>query len=211
MKSVDNSEYFIMEKILVSIDIMLRTDFIQEAFNGIAVYRADLEEQKVKKFHDDIELNFVSLSTELKEATLSLYLVKCKDTNLHQLKLLLSTLEKLVKINILSPRLICEQILSCDKLDYKNELFWIECFRLIKRIIGGVDYKGVREIMKGCREKASSFPKELNSNVLPQMLSLCEVLQYIFNRNSCLLPAYFIITEIQKPDNVEVHWVRQYI
>lgn len=43
---------------------------------------------------------------------------------------------------------MCECILSCDKLQYQLEDFWVECFTLIKRIIGGVDYKGVREIMK---------------------------------------------------------------
>lgn len=61
--------------------------------------------------------------------------------------------------------------------------------------------------MKGCREKANNFPGFLTCSILPQMMALYEVLEYIFNRNSCLLPAYFIITEIQKPDNAEVHWV----
>jgi mediator of RNA polymerase II transcription subunit 23 len=32
-------------------------------------------------------------------------------------------------------------------------------------------------------------------------------LKYIFDRNACLLPAYFIITELQKQENKEVHWV----
>lgn len=62
--------------------------------------------------------------------------------------------------------------------------------------------------MKSCREKALTFPVELNSSVLPQMLALVEVIEFIFNRNSCLLPAYFIINEIQKPDSSETHWVK---
>lgn len=60
--------------------------------------------------------------------------------------------------------------------------------------------------MKGCREKSTSFPNHLSSSLLPQMMALFEVLEYIFNRNSCLLPAYFIITEIQKTEIVDVHW-----
>ena len=43
---------------------------------------------------------------------------------------------------------MCESILSCEKLHYQNKEFWIESFTLIRHIIGGVDYKGVREIMK---------------------------------------------------------------
>lgn len=45
-------------------------------------------------------------------------------------------------------RLVCECILNCDKLQYQLEDFWVECFIVLRRIIGGVDYKGVREIMK---------------------------------------------------------------
>lgn len=158
---------------------------------------------------------------------MSIYLLKtATETNLSQMQVLLGCLHKLVG-NGLNARLICEQILSCEKLSYKNQVnlfillfickqfllysfqsFWIESFQLIRKIIGGVDYKGVREIMKACREKANNFPYNLTSSVLPQMTALCDVLEYIFNRNSCLLPAYFIITEIMKPlENNEVHWV----
>lgn len=48
-------------------------------------------------------------------------------------------------------RMLCDCILASEKLVYENADYWIECFNLIRRIIGGVDYKGVREIMKvGC-------------------------------------------------------------
>lgn len=43
---------------------------------------------------------------------------------------------------------MCECILNCEKLQYQLADFWVECFGLIRRIISGVDYKGVREIMK---------------------------------------------------------------
>ena len=45
-------------------------------------------------------------------------------------------------------RLVCECILACEKLQLSQQDFWVQCFQLMKRIIGGVDYKGVREIMK---------------------------------------------------------------
>ena len=84
-------------------------------------------------------------------------------------------------------------------------------------MVGGVDYKGVREIMKNCIEKASQLPVSLDSGLTPQLDSLIEVLQYIFDRsgltpkevtrnrgeiyvfrNSALLPGYFIVNEILK-------------
>lgn len=44
----------------------------------------------------------------------------------------------------------------------------------------------------------------------PQLKALENVIEYIFDRNACLLPGYFIVNEIQKayPDNKNwPHWV----
>lgn len=49
---------------------------------------------------------------------------------------------------ILYFRTVCECILCHEKLQYQEADFWVESFHLIRKIIGGVDYKGVREIMK---------------------------------------------------------------
>jgi mediator of RNA polymerase II transcription subunit 23 len=43
---------------------------------------------------------------------------------------------------------VCEALLESEKLVYKNAKFWINSFVLMRKIIGEVDYKGVREIMK---------------------------------------------------------------
>lgn len=44
--------------------------------------------------------------------------------------------------------MVCECLLCHEKLQYQEADFWVESFHLIRKIIGGVDYKGVREIMK---------------------------------------------------------------
>jgi mediator of RNA polymerase II transcription subunit 23 len=49
-------------------------------------------------------------------------------------------------------------------------------------VVGGVDYKGVREIMKNCIEKAQTLPTHLHLSVRPQAEALTDVLAYIFNR-----------------------------
>lgn len=196
-----------MDRVGKIMDNVLKQDFIELSFSDISVYRPDFEEMKVKKFRDEMETFFNSQTTESKEAALLIYITKCDKANLTQLMLFFNTLDHLVKTNVLGARVVCEQVLSSEKLDFKNELFFVESFRLIKRLIGGVDYKGVREIMKGCREKANSFPSEFSTSILPQLISVSDVLKYIFDRNACLLPAYFIITELQKQENAEVHWV----
>jgi mediator of RNA polymerase II transcription subunit 23 len=49
-------------------------------------------------------------------------------------------------------------------------------------VVGGVDYKGVREIMKNCIEKAQTLPTHLPLSIRPQAEALTSVLSYIFNR-----------------------------
>lgn len=100
--------------------------------------------------------------------------------------------------------MVSEQLLSCEHLVFTNKTFWIETFSLIRKILSGVDYKGVREIMKGCRDKIQSFPQNINLSLTPQLLAVEDVIKYIFDRNACLLPAYFIANEIQKSG--PLHW-----
>ncbi|XP_059618578.1 mediator of RNA polymerase II transcription subunit 23 [Phlebotomus argentipes] len=193
-------------QILSLIDDILKIDSNEDVFPGE-------EEDKSDAFQKKIGALFGGLTSEQKESTLRQYLVKAAtQTNLSQLKLLLETLSFLVRENALPARLLCEQILGCEKLVFQNQNFWIESLNLLKASIasrrgsGGVDYKGVREIMRGCREKAQTFPKALNSSTLPQMLVLESIIEYIFDRNACLLPAYFIANEIQKTECPETHW-----
>lgn len=80
---------------------------------------------------------------------------------------------------------------------------------MIKKVIHHVDYKNVREIMKITRDKAETFPFNVNVTYIPQLLALEDTIRYIFDRNSCLLPAYFIANEFMKPSLH--HWVSFYI
>lgn len=137
-----------MDRVVKIMDSVLKMDFIELSFSDISVYRPE-EDHKAKKFQEQMEIFFNSQTTESKEANLTLYITKCEKANLTQLKLFFDTLDTLVKNNVLSARMICEQLMSCEQLNFRNELFFVESFKLIKRLIGGVDYKGVREIMKG--------------------------------------------------------------
>nr|CAD7567473.1 unnamed protein product [Timema californicum] len=187
-----------------------KVEGIEEAFSCFLVHRPELEAEKIQNWQHELQTVFIATPSEHQEAGVRQYLVMAAGmTNSSRLKMLLSMLETLVLNNILPARMVCECILACEKLQYLQGDFWVECFNLIRRIIGGVDYKGVREIMKGCREKAQTIPSILNASVLPQLRALENVIEYIFDRNACLLPGYFIVNEIQKayPDNKNwPHW-----
>lgn len=103
--------------------------------------------------------------------------------------------------------MLCEKLFASEKLSPSNKVFWIESFKLIKRIIHHVDYKGVREILKACRERAQNFKPILTKEKYMQFAILEDLIEYIFDREKCLLPAYFIANEVLKPG--PSHWVSQ--
>jgi len=62
-------------------------------------------------------------------------------------------------------------------------------------------------------EKVVAMPKALPASILPQFLALEEVIRYIFDRESCLLPGYFVINEILRVYSENKgwpHWVNYY-
>lgn len=133
-------------------------------------------------------------------------------TNYSEMKTLLESLGYLVDQGVIPPLMLCDQILDCKELVHQNQNFWIESIRLIKSTLTpkknspALDYKGIREIMKDCCERAQSFPTVLTANTLPQLNALEEVIEYIFDRNTCLLPAYLIVNEVKKTCRMDTHW-----
>ncbi|VVD00952.1 unnamed protein product [Leptidea sinapis] len=187
---------------------ILRVETVEEAFSCFLVHKPEQENERLAMYQKKLSNVLTSTSAEVQDSAIRQYLtLTAVLTNRYKMKQLLTLLENLVNTNILQARMLCDCILTSERLTYQNADFWIECFNLIRRVIGGVDYKGVREIMKGCRDRALSLPVRLNSSIMPQMKALHNVIEYIFDRNASLLPAYFIVTEIQKdyPDNF-THW-----
>lgn len=189
---------------------ILRVDPIEEAFSCFLVHRQENETEKITNYQQELASALTVAPPEQQEQALRQYLyIAATRSNHSRLKLLLGLLDNLVECGVLSARIVCEAIMNSEKLTYKNEQFWVESFNLIYKIIGGVEYKGVREIMKGCSEKAKTLPDQLYASVQPQMQALLNVAEHIMDRNACLLPGYLLVNEIQKayPDNNSYpHW-----
>ncbi|KAG1666788.1 Mediator of RNA polymerase II transcription subunit 23 [Nymphon striatum] len=165
---------------------------------------------KILYYQEGLKNLLTGLSAEAKVSALRFYIYSASNNcNQQRIKSLFSILEHSVNSSAVSPKLVCDAVLNCEKLTIGNQDFWCEGFHLIKRIIGGVDYKGVRDLMKDILEKASLIPAEVNVSMLPQVYGLTQVIEYIFDRNACLLPSYFVVNEVQKmfPDYKSwPHW-----
>ncbi|CAB4065620.1 MED23 [Lepeophtheirus salmonis] len=109
-----------------------------------------------------------------------------------------------------SPRMeeMMESLL--ENKDLSPRPFWIKTLSVLKALLPGVDYKGVREIMKIAIEKVLLFPPQgLEPSLVAPLSALENLLKYIFDREAALLPGYFIVNEILKsyPENPRwPHW-----
>ena len=152
-----------------------------------------------------------SNNSAIENALIGFVKVMSQQRNEKTLAMMRTILERSVGANVLKARDVCDAVLSSDGLRaHRNPAFWMTAFGLVRRIIGGVDYKGVREIMKAAIERLQTLSTgDIESVVSPQLTIVKDLLSYIFDRNAALLPGYFIVNEILKsyPDNPQwPHW-----
>ncbi|OXA58541.1 Mediator of RNA polymerase II transcription subunit 23 [Folsomia candida] len=180
---------------------------LSSAFNAFMVHDASVYEELVSSMYERIAKIFKETSNQesLENGVKHIVSVASGHTNEETVQVMISILEQLVSNSVVTARLVCESLLNNDRMVFKNSKFWIKSFVLIRKIIGRVDYKGVREIMKTCLDKIGMFrfPDQVPPSTLPQLNAIIRLLQHIFDRSACLLPAYFIVNEILKnyPDN----------
>lgn len=185
---------------------ILKIESIGEAFSCFLVHRTNAEREKVQTWQQELSAAIRRINQEQVEVAVRQYLAITSICSYSRLQLLIEILESLVRNGTLPARLVCETIITCDKLQHSNQYFWNECFKLIYRIIDMVEYKGVREIMKGCCEKAKTLPSRLHAGLQPQAQVLVNLAERIMDRNACLLPCYLLVNELKKAYANCPHW-----
>lgn len=138
-----------MEAITTVINDILRVEAIEEAFVCFLVNRPGSEEEKLQQWHNDLSNALRGAASDQLEPALRQYLtVAATQCSQSQLKLLMDLLERIIKGGVVPARLVCETLISHEKLQHQNSAFWLETFRVLHATIDLVEYKGVREIMK---------------------------------------------------------------
>ncbi|KFM78816.1 Mediator of RNA polymerase II transcription subunit 23, partial [Stegodyphus mimosarum] len=169
------------------------------AFHGFIIHTAEDQTKIQKRYQESLKNMFSSFSEDELPPALSHYVKLISSTSSQQkARILFSLLEFGVTNNFVPQRLVCETLLKCDALVYHNEDFWCQSFMLIDKIIAGVDYKGVRDLLKTILDKAHGIKCANNVAVMSQLRAIQKVLETIFDRNTCLLPSYLILDEVQK-------------
>uniref|UniRef100_F7I2W4 Mediator of RNA polymerase II transcription subunit 23 n=1 Tax=Callithrix jacchus TaxID=9483 RepID=F7I2W4_CALJA len=200
-----------METQLQSIfEEVVKTEIIEEAFPGMFMDTPEDEKTKLISCLGAFRQFWGGLSQESHEQCIQ-WIVKFihGQHSPKRISFLYDCLAMAVETGLLPPRLVCESLINSDTLEWERTQLWALTFKLVRKIIGGVDYKGVRDLLKVILEKILTIPNTVSSAVVQQLLAAREVIAYILERNACLLPAYFAVTEIRKlyPEGKLPHWL----
>ncbi|KAM7295580.1 mediator of RNA polymerase II transcription subunit 23 [Ixodes scapularis] len=192
------------------IDNVLKNDTLEEVFNCFIIHSPEMQEYKERRYQDDIKSLFTNIPQESLETALKQYIsvVACL-SNHRQMQTLLSLLHHAVTSNVLQAKPVCEALLASEKFHYTVEEYWCQSLSLIQKIVGGIEYKGVRDLLKVVFEKALSIPSSVNVSVMRQLNALSDVIEHIFDRSAALLPSYLIFDDVQKrmqPKSKWPHW-----
>nr|XP_020042455.1 mediator of RNA polymerase II transcription subunit 23 isoform X3 [Castor canadensis] len=200
-----------METQLQSIfEEVVKTEIIEEAFPGMFMDTPEDEKTKLISCLGAFRQFWSGLSQESHEQCIQ-WIVKFihGQHSPKRISFLYDCLAMAVETGLLPPRMVCESLINSDTLEWERTQLWALTFKLVRKIIGGVDYKGVRDLLKVILEKILTIPNTVSSAVVQQLLAAREVIAYILERNACLLPAYFAVTEIRKlyPEGKLPHWL----
>uniref|UniRef100_UPI003AAC7EDC mediator of RNA polymerase II transcription subunit 23 isoform X6 n=1 Tax=Centroberyx gerrardi TaxID=166262 RepID=UPI003AAC7EDC len=200
-----------METQLQSIfEDVVKTEMIEEAFAGMFMDTPEDERTKLISCLGAFRQYWGTLPQESHDQCVQ-WIVRFihSQHSPKRISFLYDCLAMAVETSLLPPRMVCVALISSDSLEWERTQLWALTFRLIRKIIGGVDYKGVRDLLKAVLDKIQTIPTTVSSAVVQQLLAAREVVEYILDRNACLLPAYFAITEIRKlyPEGQLSHWL----
>ncbi|XP_066249832.1 mediator of RNA polymerase II transcription subunit 23 [Euwallacea similis] len=195
-----------MTEILTILNNITKVEGIELAFSSFLVQRPEDEAQKVTLWQQELSSFFEPLNSEYLDNTLRQYLNVASQSSHSQMVLLLDLLEYCMRKGTLPARRVCEFIITTNQLYYQNSHFWICCFKLLKNVLELVDYKGVRDILKGCYERAKELPQKLTTGTKLQNQAYLDLVKNILDRDACLLPGYLVASELQKPFAHFPHW-----
>ncbi|GAB6022180.1 Mediator of RNA polymerase II transcription subunit 23 [Chamberlinius hualienensis] len=190
---------------------ILKSETYDEAFNCFMVHNSEQERRTATSHQEELaKLLSSCVAQDTVDTAIRSYISQIStQRSRRHMRLLFQLLETAVLSNVIPAKLVCDALLTNDLLSHQNEELWCQTFSVILRIISGVDYKGVRDMLKIIFDKASRLPDKFNSALLPQINALEKLVHFIFDRNNSLLPAYFIANELQKlyPESkIYPHW-----
>ncbi|XP_013908380.1 PREDICTED: mediator of RNA polymerase II transcription subunit 23-like [Thamnophis sirtalis] len=135
-----------MEAQLQSIfEEVVKTEVIEEAFPGMFMDTPEDERTKLISCLSAFRQFWSNLSQESHEQCVQ-WIVRFihSQHSPKRISFLYDCLAMAVETGLLPPRMVCESLLNSDNLEWERTQLWSLTFKLVQKIIGGVDYKAAQ-------------------------------------------------------------------
>ncbi|EDV23067.1 uncharacterized protein TRIADDRAFT_28077, partial [Trichoplax adhaerens] len=119
------------------------------------------------------------------------------NANFHQMDAYFQLMVTAIDKGVIPARVVCETLLSTPLLRCNNDGYWKNTFQLIREVIRGVDYKCCRDLLKIILAKICQVESIENRTQLHLFHYAVRVLEYILDRDTCILPAYLSVNEVR--------------
>lgn len=204
------SQKSIEDTIIDVVRDILHGEAIEAALCSVILHTEESLQWKKEHCFNSLKTALANVPQESLDTALKCYITQIYNIqNASRVELLLDLLEGLVEYNVVPAKPICDALLDHELLSYKASLMWTKTFQLMRKIIGGVDYKGCRDLLRGILEKCQGIKEDENVSVMPDIDTPVNLVAHILDRNVCLLPAYLAVNEINKvcpEDRKWPHW-----
>jgi len=133
-----------------------------------------------------------------------------KERSNRKVRFIFDLLEYLMVKEVIPYKIIIDQ-LQCQELTMKRKFIWCQTYKVIKKHINKLDYKGCRDVLRSMIVKTAEMPAAEWVHFDEQINVYSELLKRILDQNSLLIPGYLAISEIrrQMTDESKVPWVVQ--
>uniref|UniRef100_A0A8W8IV68 Mediator of RNA polymerase II transcription subunit 23 n=1 Tax=Magallana gigas TaxID=29159 RepID=A0A8W8IV68_MAGGI len=204
------SQKTIEDTIIDVVRDILHGEAIEAALCSVILHTEESLQWKKEHCFNSLKTALANVPQESLDTALKCYITQIYNVqNASRVELLLDLLEGLVEYNVVPAKPICDALLDHELLSYNASLMWTKTFQLMRKIIGGVDYKGCRDLLRGILEKCQGIKEDENVSVMPDIDTPVNLVAHILDRNVCLLPAYLAVNEINKvcpEDRKWPHW-----
>uniref|UniRef100_K1Q882 Mediator of RNA polymerase II transcription subunit 23 n=1 Tax=Magallana gigas TaxID=29159 RepID=K1Q882_MAGGI len=204
------SQKSIEDTIIDVVRDILHGEAIEAALCSVILHTEESLQWKKEHCFNSLKTALANVPQESLDTALKCYITQIYNVqNASRVELLLDLLEGLVEYNVVPAKPICDALLDHELLSYNASLMWTKTFQLMRKIIGGVDYKGCRDLLRGILEKCQGIKEDENVSVMPDIDTPVNLVAHILDRNVCLLPAYLAVNEINKvcpEDRKWPHW-----
>ncbi|KAJ3607191.1 hypothetical protein NHX12_026704 [Muraenolepis orangiensis] len=171
-----------METQLQSIfEDVVKTEMIEEAFAGMFMDTPEDERTKLISCLGAFRQYWGTLPQDSHDQCVQ-WIVRFTHSqhSPKRISFLYDCLAMAVETSLLPPRMVCVALISSDSLEWERSQLWALTFKLIRKVVGGVDYKGVRDLLKSVLDKIQTIPTTVSSAVVQQLLAAREVVEKLY-------------------------------